>query len=365
MPERGIEEKSARFGCASAPHRCWYCSRLFSSTGPLSTHARAHSFRYRSLPSAADLFSEAVLRARDGAALLRSVVSADAAGYIRNAAASPRWIAVVGLAVAMSILAGFTAATMVVGIAAGLGILALLAGRQSTWRIVPAAAAGFVLGALISTVELVPLWHLAQVSIASARGTWYVNGRWAAARKPGLARDSGLLSHLRAGHRVPAALQLHISVCLLRRGHAAAARDRGALGEGARTAVSGRGDRLRVLDAGRTHSGLPFHLPAPAGVPAWHSVCGIRADRILFFRGTYGGAGAGPVREAHSGSGAVCFVYELRTDTHGGQSSDELRGGQLQAGKPGKSDRLPDGDARLSSANGEPGVAAYTRGLPG
>jgi hypothetical protein len=87
-----------------------------------------------------------------------------------------RWICILGLAVAMSILAGFMATTLVIGITAGLMVAGLLATRQASWRIIPATAIGFLTGALISTVELIPLWHLAQVSIASLRGAWYVTG---------------------------------------------------------------------------------------------------------------------------------------------------------------------------------------------
>jgi hypothetical protein len=87
-----------------------------------------------------------------------------------------RWIAILGLAVAMSILAGFAAATFVITISVGLTMLGLLAVGEASWRVIPATAAGFLLGALIGTVELIPLWHLTQVSIASERGRLFLDG---------------------------------------------------------------------------------------------------------------------------------------------------------------------------------------------
>ncbi|MBV8732993.1 MAG: YfhO family protein, partial [Acidobacteriia bacterium] len=87
-----------------------------------------------------------------------------------------RWVAVLGLAVAMSILAGFMATTLVTGISLLLTIGVWLALREASWRVVPAAAAGILLGALISSVELIPLWQLAHESIASLRGAALVNG---------------------------------------------------------------------------------------------------------------------------------------------------------------------------------------------
>jgi hypothetical protein len=88
----------------------------------------------------------------------------------------PQWVAVLGLATAMSILSGLPQTTVVVAVATLLMLAALLATREASWRLIPAVAAGFVLGALISTVELVPLWHLTHASIASLRSTWMPNG---------------------------------------------------------------------------------------------------------------------------------------------------------------------------------------------
>ncbi len=87
-----------------------------------------------------------------------------------------RWVAILALAVGMSILAGFVATTLVVAVSVGLAMMALFALREASWRVIPATAAGFLLGTLISTVAFVPLWHLSQVSIASQRGTWLLSG---------------------------------------------------------------------------------------------------------------------------------------------------------------------------------------------
>ena len=87
-----------------------------------------------------------------------------------------RWIAVLALSTAMTILAGFMATTVVVGVAALLMVGALVASREASWRLLPAVAAGFLIGSMISIVELVPLWHLTQASIASLRANWHLGG---------------------------------------------------------------------------------------------------------------------------------------------------------------------------------------------
>jgi hypothetical protein len=86
------------------------------------------------------------------------------------------WIAALAMAVAMSILAGFVASTEVVAGAVLLFVVALLVSREASWRIVPAVAAGFLWGAAIAAVELIPMWQLARSSMASIRGTWYLYG---------------------------------------------------------------------------------------------------------------------------------------------------------------------------------------------
>ena len=88
----------------------------------------------------------------------------------------PRWIAVLSLAIAMSILSGFAAATVVVGVAVSMFAAALLTLGETKWSILPGTVAGFIAGAAISSVELVPAWGLTQASIASERGHWFSLG---------------------------------------------------------------------------------------------------------------------------------------------------------------------------------------------
>lgn len=87
-----------------------------------------------------------------------------------------RWIGVLGIAVAMSILAGFAATALIVAGAVLLVVAALLAVRDASWRLVPAVAAGFLVGSAIAAVEIIPLWQLSQFSIASMRAAWSGTG---------------------------------------------------------------------------------------------------------------------------------------------------------------------------------------------
>jgi len=87
-----------------------------------------------------------------------------------------RWVAVLALSTAMTVLAGFMPTTLAVGMAALLMLGALVASREASWRLFPAVAVGFLIGIVISTVELIPLWHLTQASIASLRANWYLRG---------------------------------------------------------------------------------------------------------------------------------------------------------------------------------------------
>ena len=85
-----------------------------------------------------------------------------------------RWVAVLGVAIGMSILSGFVASTEATAIGVALFVLALWALREGSWRMVPGAAAGFALGAAISAVSLVPTLMLSRVSMASIRSQWLV-----------------------------------------------------------------------------------------------------------------------------------------------------------------------------------------------
>ncbi len=84
----------------------------------------------------------------------------------------PRWIAVLGIAIAMSILSGFAATTLVVAGAALLVLAGWLLAREASWRLIPGTAAGFLLGAAIAAVEVIPLWILTQASVASERARY-------------------------------------------------------------------------------------------------------------------------------------------------------------------------------------------------
>ena len=88
----------------------------------------------------------------------------------------PRWIAILAIATAMAILAGFAATALVVAGAVLLVVAALLVAREASWRIVPAVAAGFLAGAVISAVQLVPLWELSHSSMAAMRANWFTSG---------------------------------------------------------------------------------------------------------------------------------------------------------------------------------------------
>jgi hypothetical protein len=87
-----------------------------------------------------------------------------------------RWVAILAVATAMSLLAGFAAAAIVVAVAVILFALALIGLREATWRIAGPLAAGFVWGALMAAVILIPVWTLTNLSIASWRSLWYTTG---------------------------------------------------------------------------------------------------------------------------------------------------------------------------------------------
>lgn len=88
----------------------------------------------------------------------------------------PRWAAVLAMAVAMSILAGFAATALVTAGAAVLVVAGWLATRQASWRLAEGAAAGFAWGAAMAAVEVIPLWMLTGASVASERARWTALG---------------------------------------------------------------------------------------------------------------------------------------------------------------------------------------------
>jgi hypothetical protein len=91
------------------------------------------------------------------------------AAYEMRLGICARWIGVLALAAAMTVLAGFMPATIVAWIALALLMLALMALGEASWRMFAGATVGLALSLLICTVELLPLWQLTHESIASMR----------------------------------------------------------------------------------------------------------------------------------------------------------------------------------------------------
>jgi len=84
----------------------------------------------------------------------------------------PRWFALLALAACLSILAGFSATTVVIAGSTIVFALALLAAREASWRVLPVLAGGWLLGAVAASIQLIPLWQLTRLSIASERAAW-------------------------------------------------------------------------------------------------------------------------------------------------------------------------------------------------
>jgi hypothetical protein len=87
-----------------------------------------------------------------------------------------RWIAVLGLSVALAILAGFAAAAAVVFGAAALFTVGLSVLRRPNWKLFAALSGGVVLGLGIVAVQIVPTYQLTRLSIAATRSEYHVNG---------------------------------------------------------------------------------------------------------------------------------------------------------------------------------------------
>ncbi|HYA18943.1 MAG TPA: YfhO family protein, partial [Bryobacteraceae bacterium] len=85
---------------------------------------------------------------------------------------SRRWTAIFALSIAMSVLAGFAAATIAVAFAVILFAVTLIAMRESSWRIFRSLVPGFIWAALIAAVILIPASTLTQLSMASHRYLW-------------------------------------------------------------------------------------------------------------------------------------------------------------------------------------------------
>jgi hypothetical protein len=87
-----------------------------------------------------------------------------------------RWVAILALSVALTILSGFPAAAFVVFGAAVLMILGLCIWPQPKWKAAGAILAGFALGHTIAAVQIVPTYQLGHLSIASMRPDWHLTG---------------------------------------------------------------------------------------------------------------------------------------------------------------------------------------------
>ena len=89
------------------------------------------------------------------------------AAYELRAGFRPRWVATLAAALALTILAGYAATSIVAGGAVILFCIACIPWR-AWWRI----AVAFVLAALICAIQLVPTLRLTSLSIASIRSQW-------------------------------------------------------------------------------------------------------------------------------------------------------------------------------------------------
>jgi hypothetical protein len=87
-----------------------------------------------------------------------------------------RWLGGVGLAVAMSILGGFPATTIVVLTISGLFCVALIATGLAKSRLLAFFILGCLLGAGITAIQLIPSLQLSSLSVASLRYLWKGNG---------------------------------------------------------------------------------------------------------------------------------------------------------------------------------------------
>lgn len=87
-----------------------------------------------------------------------------------------RWVAVLALSVALTILSGFPAATFVTLGAATLLVLGLCIWPRLKWKEAVAILAGFALGHAIAAIQLVPTYQLSRLSIASMRSDWHLTG---------------------------------------------------------------------------------------------------------------------------------------------------------------------------------------------
>ncbi|HTD42996.1 MAG TPA: YfhO family protein [Bryobacteraceae bacterium] len=89
---------------------------------------------------------------------------------------TPRWTAMLSLSVALSILAGFPAAILVVLAVTAVSAVALFLRGGVTWKFLAYVAGGFALGTSITALQTIPTYQLARVSIAFMRSQWGLTG---------------------------------------------------------------------------------------------------------------------------------------------------------------------------------------------
>ena len=87
-----------------------------------------------------------------------------------------RWVAILALSVALTILSGFPAATFVVFGGAALMIPGLCLWPRPKWKVAGAIVIGFAVGLVIAAIQVIPTYQLGRLSIASMRADWHVTG---------------------------------------------------------------------------------------------------------------------------------------------------------------------------------------------
>ena len=87
-----------------------------------------------------------------------------------------RWIAALGLSASLSILGGFTPATLVVFGAAAFFTMGLGLSLRLNWKFYGAVLGGWALGAGITAIQIIPTAQLARQSVAALRYQFHVTG---------------------------------------------------------------------------------------------------------------------------------------------------------------------------------------------
>src|SRR5262249_11869483 len=87
-----------------------------------------------------------------------------------------RWAGALAASVATTILSGFPAAMIVVLFSSFLFATGLIWAGRAKPRLLASLAAGYVAGAAIAAVQLIPTARLASLSVASLRYKWFGDG---------------------------------------------------------------------------------------------------------------------------------------------------------------------------------------------